>query len=70
MTIFNNLLLENEQNVEKIEESEGIRKDNNYVNSIDKVDDVDECPETSDKENHMESIHFHTILETIPEEFT
>ena len=69
MTILNNLQLEKEQNVEKIGKSEGIRNDNNCANSIDKLDDVDECPETSDKEDSMENIHFHTISETIPEEF-
>ena len=69
MTIVNNLLLGIETNMEKIGQRKGIRDDNNCASSIDKVDDVEECLETSDKDDNMENINFHTILETIPGEF-
>ena len=68
-----NLLLENEQNVEKIGESKGTRNGKNPKNRIDGDDDIEDGPGKFEKEENTENIiqgiHFHTILETIPGEF-
>ena len=68
-----NILVENEQNVENIGESELIRNNNKCAKSIDKDDDIEDSPENSEKEENMENIiqgiNFDTILETIPGEF-
>ena len=68
-----NLLVENEQNVDTIGESEAIRNDNIPTKRIVEDDDIEEGPgklvKEENTENIIQGIHFHSILETIPEGF-
>lgn len=64
-----NLLVENEQNADKIGESEAKSNENNpTVNYIGEDDDI-ELDNEENTENVIQGIHFNTILETLPGEF-